>query len=119
MPRWPLTTGGCTGRGMDWTAAERRHDPATLESHVSAGCSTSGPLAAAYRPCVAAPTRRRHPRRGSFVGLANVAAADAAVDLSALRKLGHLRPVLGSDPVDVRDGQLRLPGLGFQWLAEP
>jgi amylosucrase len=33
---------------------------------------------------------------------------------------GELESVLSSDGVlPVRNGQLRLPGLGFVWLAEP
>ncbi len=118
---------------MDWTAAARRIDPATLEGRVFGWLRLLG----ATRRDVPAlrggadnvmldvgsssvlAWRRRHPRSGHFVGLANVSESDSILDLAALSGLGRLEPVLGSDPVDVIDGRLRLPGLGFHWLAEP
>ena len=71
---------------MDWAAAERRHDPATLEGRVFAwlrrlgearrslpalrgGGESDGPRRRATTRVLA--WRRRHPRSGTFVGLAN------------------------------------------------
>jgi len=117
---------------MDWAAAGRRHDPETLEGRVFGRLQRLG----AVRRGVLAlrgdtdtvlldvgdnkvlAWRRRHPRSGTFVGLANVADTDAVVDLGRLAGLGDLQPVLGSDPMEVTDGRLRLPALGFWWLAE-
>lgn len=118
---------------MDWTAAERRHDPATLEGRVYGWLQRLGTVRRAlpalhgeadFTLLDVGDTRvlawhRRHPRSGNFVGLASVTEAEAWADLSALEGLGDLQPVLGSDPVLVRAGWLRLPGLGFQWLAQP
>ncbi len=62
--------------------------------------------------------RREHPRSGNFVGLANFAEDPVVLERSRLDGLGDLEVVLASDPPDLRDGWIRLPGLGVMWLAE-
>ena len=115
---------------MDEAAFGRRHDPSTVEGRVFGWLrrltSTRATLPALH---TAAPTdvlelddphvlawRRRPPRSGAFVGLANFAEHTASVDEAVL---AGLEPVLGSDPVEVRDGRVQLPPLGWAWWAEP
>jgi amylosucrase len=63
--------------------------------------------------------RRRHPRSGHFVGLANFAEHPVSFNARALDGLGELHTVASSDGgVQVRDGHVRLPGLAYAWLAE-
>jgi amylosucrase len=118
---------------MDWTAARRRHDPTTLEGRVFGWIQR---LAAARKDILALRTggesevigvdndavfawRRRHPRSGNFVGLANFAETAQSVDAGVSGRYGSLETVLGSDgPIEVRDGRAYLPGLGFAWLVE-
>jgi len=118
---------------MDWAAAGRRHDPSTVEGHVfgwlcrlgearrslpalhaggeSAVIDVGNPHVLAWR-C-------RHPRTGSFVGLANVSPAAQLVDADTVTGFGTFRPVLSSDgPPELRADRLLLPGLGFAWFAE-
>ena len=64
--------------------------------------------------------RRRHPRSGRFVGLANFGEHPVSVDVRVLSPYGALETALSSErDLAVHNGQLRLPGLGFAWLAEP
>jgi amylosucrase len=64
--------------------------------------------------------RRRHPRSGSFVGLANFSESAQAVDADTVTGFGSFSEVLSSDgPLGITDGRLLLPGLGFAWFAEP
>jgi amylosucrase len=118
---------------MDWAAAGRRHDPATLEGRVFAGMAE---LARVRRQLLALRTggessvldvddsrvfawRRRHPRSGTFIGLANLSEEPASVDTAAFRHTGRLETALSSDgPVEVHGGRAHLPGLGFAWLVE-
>jgi amylosucrase len=63
--------------------------------------------------------RRRHPRSGSFVGLANFSQAPQTVDADTATGFGTYRPVLTSDgPPELRADRVLLPGLGFAWYAE-
>jgi amylosucrase len=63
--------------------------------------------------------RRRHPRSGHFVGLANFSDQPTTVDIRTLDGFGVLNTVLASDgPPAVENGRLRLAGLSFVWLAE-
>jgi amylosucrase len=119
---------------FDEAAAAHRRDPDTVEGRVFGRLVA---LAAARREQPAlhaaaehevleldAPTvlgwRRRHPRSGWFVGLANFAEHEATVDVGALPAWGSLETVQSGDgQPEVRDGRLVLPGLGFVWLAEP
>jgi amylosucrase len=118
---------------MDWAAAGRRHDPSTLEGRVFGWMRR---LAAARKDLPALRTggegavlgvdngavfawRRRHPRSGTFVGLANFSEEPQTVDAAALGRFGWLETALGSDgPLVVREGRAHLRGLGFVWLVE-
>jgi amylosucrase len=118
---------------MDWDAAARRHDPASLEGRVFGWLRR---LAEVRRATLALRTggdltilgtdngaifawRRRHPRSGNFVGLANFAESEQSVDTGAFGRYGWLETVLGSDgPLTVRGGRAHLPALGFVWLVE-
>jgi amylosucrase len=118
---------------MDWAAAGRRHDPATLQGRVFGWlcrlAQVRGELLALRTggeseiievddPHVFA-WRRRHPRSGHFVGLANFAEFPVSVDAAAFRHFGLLETALGSDgPAQVREGRVHLAGLGFAWLVE-
>jgi amylosucrase len=118
---------------MDWVAAARRHDPATLEGQVFGWMRR---LAAARKDLLALRTggacdvigvdngavfawRRRHPRSGNFVGLANFAERPESVGTAAFGRFGWLETAVSSDgPLAVRDGRAVLPALGFVWLIE-
>jgi amylosucrase len=118
---------------MDWTAAARRHDGTTLEGRVFGWMRR---LVAARQDLLALRTggereilgvdndavfawRRRHPRSGTFVGLANFAETPQSVEAAAFGRFGWLETVLSSDgPLEVHEGRALLPGLGFVWLAE-
>jgi amylosucrase len=118
---------------MDWTAAERRHDPGTVQGRLfgwlarlartraglpalagggaSAVLDTDNPHVFAFW--------RRHPRSGDFVCLANFADDAQSVGVGAFARYGWLGTVLSSDgPLRVEQGRARLPGLGFVWLSE-
>ncbi|SDY86297.1 amylosucrase [Modestobacter sp. DSM 44400] len=119
---------------MDWAAAARRHDPATLEGRVFARLCRLGEVrrslpalrggaeprvldAGSDRMLV---WRRRHPRSGSFVGLANFSPLPEVVDADTVTGFGTYQLVLGSDgPLPVERGGLVVPGLGFARYAEP
>ncbi|MGY1809002.1 amylosucrase [Blastococcus sp. SYSU D00669] len=119
---------------MDWAAAARRAEPATLEGRVFArirrlgevrrsllalrGGTGSEVLDVGSEAVLA--WRRRHPRSGVFVGLANFSPAPQHVDADTVTGFGTYVPVLSSDgPPRVARGRLLLPGLGFAWFAEP
>jgi amylosucrase len=119
---------------MDWAAAARRGDPASLEGRVFGWIRR---LAETRRSLLAlrggAETTvldpgndavlawwRRHPRGGGFVGVANPSPEPQEVDADTVTGFGTFLPVLGSDgPPPVRDGRVVVPGLGFAWYAEP
>jgi amylosucrase len=64
--------------------------------------------------------RRRHPRSGDFVGIANFAQNAVAVDADTVTGFGSFEQVVASDgPWDVYNGRLVLPGLAWAWYAEP
>ena len=76
-------------------------------------------LAKAGNPHVLA-WRRRHPRSGTFVGLANMSGAAQLVDADTVTGYGSFLPVLASDGrPEFRADRLLLPGYGFAWFAEP
>ena len=119
---------------MDWAAAARRSDPSTVEGRVFgavqrlAGTRRALPALAGGGEChvldVGNPAvlvwRRRHPRSGTFVGVANVSPAAQLVDADTVTGFGAFQPVLSSDgPPEFRADRLLLPGLGFAWFAEP
>jgi amylosucrase len=118
---------------MDWAAAGLRHDPATVPGRVF---SWMRRLSAARKDLLALRTggesavlgvdngavfawRRRHPRSGNFVGLANFSEEPQTVGAAAFGHLGWLETALSSDgPLEVREGRAHLPGLGFAWLVQ-
>ncbi len=118
---------------MDWAAAARRDDPATIEGRVFGWIQRLGTarkdlmalrtggefeVVAVDNPHVLA-WRRRHPRSGDFVGLVNFAETEQSVDTGLFHSLGRLETVLSSDgPLDPRNGRAYLPGLAFAWLVE-
>ena len=119
---------------FDDAAAARRHDPESIEGRVFGRLVELGRVRAQLPALHAAGEttvvdvgspqvlgwRRRHPRSGWFIGLANFAEHPVSIEARVLSPYGDLEPVLSSDgTVAVRNGQLRLPGLGFVWLAEP
>ncbi len=119
---------------FDEAAAARRHDPATVEGRVfgwlralAQARADQPALHAAGESAVLTPDsphvlawRRRHPRSGHFVGLANFAEHPVTIAPGLLDGLGRLDTVLSSDgPLRVHQDRLVLPGLGFVWLAEP
>jgi len=142
---------------FDDAAAARRHDPSSVEGRIFGWLRALG-AARRQLPALhaAAETtvldfgpsllgwRRRHPRSGWFIGLANFAEHPVSIDMRTLDSYGELRRVLSSDgalsgdgapssdgvlssdgalsgdgALAVQNGELRLPGLGFVWLAEP
>jgi amylosucrase len=118
---------------MDWAAAGRRTDPGSLEGMAFAGMRR---LATARKDLLALRTggesailgvdnghvfawRRRHPRSGTFIGLANFAEDSQSIEASAIGHYGWLETALSSDgPLQVREGRAHLPGLSFAWLIE-
>jgi amylosucrase len=118
---------------MDWVAAERRRDPTTLEGRVFRrirqlgearrslmalrGGTESEVVDVGSAPVLA--WRRRHPRSGAFVGLANFSGDIQPVDADAVTGFGTYRQVLSSDgPLRVFEGRLLVPGFGYTWFAE-
>ncbi|MGY1633359.1 alpha-amylase family protein [Geodermatophilus sp. SYSU D01186] len=119
---------------MDWSAATRRCDPATLEGRVFAALRRLGEvrrsllaLRGGVEPVVldvgddaVLAWSRRHPRSGTFVGLANFSPEPRTVDADTVTGFGTFDQVHGSDgPLEVVEGRLVVPGLGFAWFAEP
>jgi amylosucrase len=119
---------------MDWTAAARRTDPASLEGRVFGWLQRLGEVRRALPAlrgggeCTVLDVgndavlawRRRNPRTGSFVGLANFSPAAQTVDADTVTGFGTFEPVLASDgPPELRADRVLLPGLGFAWYAEP
>jgi amylosucrase len=119
---------------MDWATADRRSDAGTVEGRVFGWLQRLGevrrglPALAAGGEChvvdVGNPAvlvwRRRHPRSGTFVGVANFSAAAQLVDADTVTGFGTFAPVVASDGApEFRADRLLLPGLGFAWFAEP
>jgi amylosucrase len=118
---------------MDWAVAARRADPSTLEGRVFGWMQRLGTarkdllalrmggefeVVVVDNPHVLA-WRRRHPRSGDFIGLANFSEADQSIKTQPFHALGRLETVLSSDgPLDVRNSRAFLPSLGFAWLVE-
>ena len=118
---------------MDWAAAERRHDPASVEGRVFTRLQE---LAAARTNVLSLRTggeleimnveddavfawRRKHPRSGNFIGLANFGENERSFSAAPIGRHGWLETALSSDgPLEVRDGRAHLPALGFVWLVE-
>ena len=122
---------------LDWAAAARTADPGSVEGRVWAALRRLGEVRRslpALTGDVASEVlgagvsagedtvlvwRRRHPRHGTFVGVANVAPAPQPVDADTVTGLGTFRQVAGSDGrLPVQDGRIVVPGLGWTWFAE-
>jgi amylosucrase len=125
---------------MDWVAANRRTDPYSLEGRTFRWMQR---LAETRKATLALRTggesevidtgdgrvlvwRRRHPRSGTFAGLANFASEDAWVDgarfglYGSNQGDGQLETLLSSDgPPETSNGWVRVPALGFLWLLDP
>jgi amylosucrase len=107
--------------GRVWTALRRlgesRRSLPALSGDVAPEVLGAGVSAGADTVLV---WRRRHPRHGTFVGLANVGAAPQPVDADTVTGLGTFAQVAGGDGrLAVRDGRIVVPGLGWAWFAEP
>jgi amylosucrase len=119
---------------MDWEAAERRHDPTTVEGRVFAAFRA---LAEARKRLIVLragadvrplPTDdphvfaylRRHPRSGPFLGLANFDDEPRSCDAALLAGsgLGRFEVVTSSgEGFHVGHGRIHLPPWGFAWLV--
>jgi amylosucrase len=119
---------------MDWQAAARRTDHATLEGRVFSGFrrlararaatsqlhgySATTPLWTGNTHVLA--WMRRHPRFGALLGLANFHDVTQSVDMDVCRQaqLTAPRDVLGMWRIDVRDNRIDLPPLSVAWLID-
>lgn len=119
---------------MDWDAAARRHDPSTVEGTLFAGFVRMGRVRSellALRAGTRAEVldsgnrsvlvmRRRHPRSGAVVVLANF--GDDGVLLPRGRALPDLaadaRLVLSSEGTVLTATGISLPAWGHAWVAE-
>jgi amylosucrase len=119
---------------MDDAALARSTDATSLEGRIAAGIRRLGAVRRsllALRGGIPSEVldagddgilvwRRRHPRSGTFVGVANFSAAPQTVDADTVTGFGTFVPVLSSDgPAEVHEGRLVVPGLGYCWFAEP
>ncbi|CAN5798344.1 alpha-amylase family protein [soil metagenome] len=120
---------------MDWRAAARRQDDATLEAELFTGFrrlmtaraatpqlqnmgATTTPLQHDNPHALA--WLRRNPRFGALLGITNFDDAPQSVDaqLCARALLGEPRDVLGMWPMDLSDGRIHLPGLSTVWITD-
>jgi amylosucrase len=119
---------------MDWTAAARRHDVASIEGRLFAGfqemartrasllalrSGTVTQLVDTGNPHVLA-YARRHPRGVTFLGLANFSDSPGEVGSDRLAQLFHARPDLrlASDGIRRTGPGIWLPAWGYAWLAD-
>ena len=127
---------------MDWErVAAARADPASPPGRLLAGVaelsearrrlaalSAGGSTSACWTDATEVLAyRRRHPRSGPLLVLANVADRPTSLSEGVLHEAGvGGRPVValasrtlrgGHDPLDVREGRVHLPPLGWLWLA--
>ena len=120
---------------MDWAAAERRHDPDSVEGRVYAGLreqilarrdlpvmragGATSPLWTGHGSVLA--WRRTHPRHLPLLGLAAFSDGPTSVPLALAADAGldDPVPVLVSDgDVRIGDGQIQLPAWGWVWLSD-
>jgi amylosucrase len=118
---------------MDWAAAERRSDPSTIEGRVFGWMRRLGEVRRSLvslrgglesqlldvgNDFVLA-WRRRSPRSGTFVGLANFSPYMQGVDADTVTGFGTYERVLASDDTfEIKYSRLVVPGLGFAWYVE-
>jgi amylosucrase len=119
---------------MDWAAADRRTDPATVEGRLFGRLRA---LAAARRGQLALRTggettvlapddphvlayRRRHERSAPLLALANFSDGWQSVDLGLAADAGIAEPVhvhSSRGRLDLGEGRIHLPPWGFAWLT--
>jgi amylosucrase len=129
---------------MDWAAASRRDDPDSLEGRTFGWMRRLAEVRKATLALRAGGEsevldvgngrvlawRRRHPRSGTFVGLANFGTEEVWLDGARFGlhspdggdgpQLPTPPTLLSSDGApEVSNGWVRLPGLGFLWLLDP
>jgi amylosucrase len=119
---------------MDWEAAERRHDNASIEGRVFAGIQAMATTRALLLGLRAGSDTylletsnahilahaRRHERGARFVGLANFSdqANEVGSDVLAAGFRGRPTLRLASPAVRLTGPDLRLPAWGWAWLAD-
>lgn len=120
---------------MDWDAAARRDDPATVEGRVYAALARIMRIRAGLPSLrgggVVTPLhhdnthvlafRRDHPRVGSMVGVANFSPSPQLVDPVAVGIDALVDPVdalAENGRIRTDNGRIRVPGLAMCWLTE-
>jgi len=117
---------------MDWAAAARRHDPASIEGRVFAGIQGLARTRAALLALRSGTSpelldvgdrhvlayRRRHPRSGPLVALASFSDDPVDVDRARLADLPpDARLVAATPGSDLTAYTLTLPAWGHAWVA--
>jgi len=117
---------------MDWAAAARRHDPASIEGRVYAGIQGLARTRAALLALRSGTSpelldvgdrhvlayRRRHPRSGPLVALASFSDDPVDVDRARLADLPpDARLVAATPGSDLTAYTLTLPAWGHAWVA--
>ncbi len=118
---------------MDWSVAERRHDPSTVEGQVFAGFSkliktrrsipsvhASGSVQWIWtgHPSVSG-FIRRHPEHGAVMVLANFSEHDAVVAPDFPQRHGFTSPVDRLAPGSLAEtGVLTVAGLSVRWIVD-
>jgi amylosucrase len=119
---------------MDWTAAARRHDEASVENRLFTGFQAMAATRASLlalrsgtvtqlvdtgNPHVLA-YARRHPRGATFLGLANFSDAPGEVGNELLGQVFHTRPDvrLACDGIRRTGPGIWMPAWGWVWLAD-
>ncbi len=121
---------------MDWAAAERRADPASLEGRVFGALQqlalarrTTESLRSDASTTVLQPRSphvlayvRRHPRAAPVLAVACFSDDEEYVEAELLEQAGIREPVhlhSSTQRLDLHDGRLRLPPWGFAWVTTP
>ena len=120
---------------MDWRAAGLRANRGTVENRVFSEFTriieTRRRLPALHAAGSVVPLwtdnrrvfayLRSHPRAGRFLGLANFGDLPESCGISVVAQAGLYRPqpaLVSEGRLDLTDGRIRLPPLGFTWLVE-
>lgn len=120
---------------MDWDAADRRHDPRTVEGRVYAGLrrqiaarrdlpvmragGDTEPWRTGHGSVFA--WRRTHPRHRPFLGLAAFADGPSSVARHLLEDAGLHDPTVAlasEGGVKIDDDEIQLPPWGWAWLSD-